>query len=80
MSASLFTLPPEILLCITDYIHKPAFNSLVQTCTYIYSVLNEYLYRLEARTRGIGLIWATFHGEVGAVKKLLDAGVLARGM
>lgn len=71
---SLLALPNELLLIIASRLKKLSdVNALTQVCRRCYEVINFYVYVRDIKDHeGNGLIRASRHGHLGAVRKFLD--------
>lgn len=72
---SLIILSPALILEIASHLNESSLNALIQTSRIFHFYLNTKLHRNNAQHHaGIGIFWTAISGEVGAVRKLLDAG------
>ncbi|GMG06611.1 unnamed protein product [Aspergillus oryzae] len=74
---SLLILPIELLRLIATFLKtEKDLNSLCQTNTWLYSVLNRFLYQQNIRISGeSALIWAAKFGKVVTAQILIQEGV-----
>ncbi|PGG95273.1 ankyrin [Blastomyces parvus] len=70
-------LPAELILSIADQIpNKRDLSNLCQTCRDLRSILNNYIYRHDARSaEPQSLIWAAYKGHKAIARKALSNGV-----
>lgn len=69
---NLLSLPPDILLSIADFTPETSLNSLVQTTSSLYNLLDAALYRSNIRrSHSSALLWACLHGHATVARKLL---------
>ncbi|KAL2368749.1 hypothetical protein BDBG_06518 [Blastomyces gilchristii SLH14081] len=70
-------LPPELIINIADQIpNKRDLNNFSQTCRDLHSILNNYLYRHDAKSGDPqALFWAAYKGRKSTARKALSHGV-----
>jgi ankyrin repeat protein len=80
----LLTLPPEILLDLSRHLEYTSdLNALAQSCSALYYILNQGLYRLIHKEllqpppmcRNTGLHWAAENGKDSSVRRLMKSGI-----
>ncbi|KAJ5281205.1 hypothetical protein N7478_006577 [Penicillium angulare] len=68
-------LPPELILLLATFLTTQRdINSLSQTNRYLYSLLNPYLYKIDAQESNTALFWGSQHGNEETFRKCLQAG------
>lgn len=72
---ALLDLPSDLLLAIADFSPQSSINALLQSSTGLCALLNYHLYYLNIRdSHSNALLWASLHGNINAVRRLLDQG------
>ncbi|WEW60435.1 hypothetical protein PRK78_005921 [Emydomyces testavorans] len=75
-SAQLLSLPPELLLDIAECLgSNHDLNALLQSCRYLYNLLNSHLYQLDVKHHhSSALWWSVDKGRKDVAQRSLDAG------
>ena len=72
---ALLNLPSDLLLAIADFSPQSSINALLQSSKGLCAHLNYHLYYLNIRdSHSNALLWASLHGDINVVRRLLDQG------
>ncbi|RHZ48065.1 hypothetical protein CDV55_100943 [Aspergillus turcosus] len=75
---SLLNLPLDLLYEIASHLYDRDLNTLIRTCSPLYTVFNFELYRRDARReQSQALFWAVQHNQDKTLRKSLEAGARA---
>lgn len=75
---SLLDLPLDLLYEIASHLYDSDLNTLLRTCSPLYTVLNFELYRRDGRREhSRALFWSVQHNQANTLRKSLEAGARA---